>query len=266
MHGLDLSRPLGDAVVAEVRAALGAHLVLFFPDQDLAPDVQADFARQFGEVTPAHPVIPALEGNPAVLNIDGREDRAAWWHTDVTFLQTPPLGSILHIREAPVVGGDTMWVSLQAAYDRAGATGAGHVRPARRVAPRPVVRGGRRRAGRLRVGRRASRQALPRLAPGGADPPRDRAQRVVRQLAVHAVPGGDVQARERLVARHALPPLPAPRVQLPLPLGARWRRLLGQPRHDALRTGRLRRRAPHRASRATLRGDRPYGPARPLRS
>ena len=94
-----------------------AHLVLFFPDQDLAPDVQADFARQFGEVTPAHPVIPAIEGNPEVLNIDGREDRASWWHTDVTFLQTPPLGSILHMREAPSVGGDTMWVSLQAAYD-----------------------------------------------------------------------------------------------------------------------------------------------------
>ena len=79
--------------------------------------MQADFARQFGEVTPAHPVIPSLEGNPEVLNIDGREDRASWWHTDVTFLQTPPLGSILHMREAPAVGGDTMWVSLQAAYD-----------------------------------------------------------------------------------------------------------------------------------------------------
>jgi len=117
VRGLDLSRPLGDAVVEEVRAALCRHLVLFFPDQDLAPDVQADFARQFGEVTPAHPVIPAIEGNPEVLNIDGREDRASWWHTDVTFLQTPPLGSILHMREAPTVGGDTMWVSLQAAYD-----------------------------------------------------------------------------------------------------------------------------------------------------
>ncbi len=99
--GLDLSRPLGDDVVAEVRAALCRHLVLFFPDQDLAPEVQADFARQFGEVTPAHPVIPSIEGNPEVLPIDGREDRASWWHTDVTFLQTPPLGSILHMREAP---------------------------------------------------------------------------------------------------------------------------------------------------------------------
>lgn len=117
IRGLDLSKPLGDDVVAEVRAALGHHLVLFFKDQDLSPDQQADFARQFGTVTPAHPVIPSIEGHPEVLPIDGREDRASWWHTDVTFLGTPPLGSILHMREAPGVGGDTMWISMQAAYD-----------------------------------------------------------------------------------------------------------------------------------------------------
>jgi taurine dioxygenase len=115
--GLDLSRPLGAEAVAQVRAALGRHLVLFFMDQDLSPEAQADFARQFGEVTPAHPVITSLPGHPEVLPIDGREDRASWWHTDVTFLDTPPLGSILHMRECPPVGGDTMWVSLQAAYE-----------------------------------------------------------------------------------------------------------------------------------------------------
>ena len=117
VHGLDLSRPLGAEVVKQVRAALCHHLVLFFPGQDLDPEQQADFARQFGDVTPAHPVIPSIEGNAEVLAIDGRVDRASWWHTDVTFLGTPPLGSILHMRDAPDVGGDTMWVSLQAAYD-----------------------------------------------------------------------------------------------------------------------------------------------------
>lgn len=117
IHGLDLSRPLGEAVVAAVRAALGKHLVLFFYDQDLDPSEQAAFGTQFGELTPAHPVIAAIDAHPNVLPIDGREDRASWWHTDVTFLSTPPLGSILHMRELPDVGGDTMWVSMQAAYD-----------------------------------------------------------------------------------------------------------------------------------------------------
>jgi alpha-ketoglutarate-dependent taurine dioxygenase len=117
IHGLDLSEPLDPGVVAMVRAALADHLVIFFRDQDLTPEQQTAFAGQFGEVTKGHPVLKSLEGHPNVLPIDGREDRASWWHTDVTFLSTPPLGSILYMREVPDVGGDTMWISMQAAYD-----------------------------------------------------------------------------------------------------------------------------------------------------
>ncbi len=58
IHGIDLSRPLPASTVAEVRAALNTHHVVFFRDQELAPAQQADFARQFGEVTEGHPVIP----------------------------------------------------------------------------------------------------------------------------------------------------------------------------------------------------------------
>jgi taurine dioxygenase len=118
IHGVDLSRPLGDTVVAEVRRALNTHHVIFFRDQELSPDQQADFARQFGVVTEGHPVIPAIDENPEVLAIDGRDDRASWWHTDVTFLQAPAFGSILYMITAPEVGGDTTWASLQDAYDR----------------------------------------------------------------------------------------------------------------------------------------------------
>jgi taurine dioxygenase len=118
IHGLDLARPLGEPTVAEVRRALNTHHVIFFRDQELTPGQQADFARQFGTVTEGHPVIPALDGNPEVLAIDSREDRANWWHTDVTFLDAPAFGSILYMVTAPEVGGDTTWASLQDAYDR----------------------------------------------------------------------------------------------------------------------------------------------------
>jgi alpha-ketoglutarate-dependent taurine dioxygenase len=118
IHGLDLSQPLSERTVADVRHALNTHHVIFFRDQDLSPTQQADFARQFGEVTEGHPVIPAIEGNPEVLAIDSRDDRANWWHTDVTFLQAPAFGSILYMLTAPEVGGDTQWASLQDAYDR----------------------------------------------------------------------------------------------------------------------------------------------------
>jgi alpha-ketoglutarate-dependent sulfate ester dioxygenase len=118
IYGVDLARPLGVPVVAEIRRALNDHHVIFFRDQDLTPAQQADFARQFGTVTEGHPVIPAIEENPEVLAIDSREDRASWWHTDVTFLEAPAFGSILYMLEAPEVGGDTTWASLQDAYDR----------------------------------------------------------------------------------------------------------------------------------------------------
>ena len=101
-----------------VRAALNRHHVVFFRDQTLSPAQQAAFARQFGEVTEGHPVLPAIAESAEVLAIDSREDRASWWHTDVTFLDTPPFGSILYMLECPESGGDTMWASLQDAYDR----------------------------------------------------------------------------------------------------------------------------------------------------
>ena len=62
-------------------------------------------------------MLPSIDESPEVLAIDGKVDRASWWHTDVTFLETPAMGSILYMLEAPEVGGDTMWASLQDAYD-----------------------------------------------------------------------------------------------------------------------------------------------------
>jgi alpha-ketoglutarate-dependent sulfate ester dioxygenase len=117
IHDIDISEPLAPEVVAAVRQALNTHHVIFFRDQSLSADQQAAFASQFGEVTEAHPVLPSIPENGQVLAIDGKVDRASWWHTDVTFLQTPAMGSILYMLEAPEVGGDTMWASLQDAYD-----------------------------------------------------------------------------------------------------------------------------------------------------
>ncbi len=117
ISGVDISRPLAPDVVAAIRQALNVHHVVFFRDQSLSATEQADFARQFGTVTEAHPVLPSIDESREVLAIDGKVDRASWWHTDVTFLETPPMASVLFMLEAPDVGGDTMWASLQDAYD-----------------------------------------------------------------------------------------------------------------------------------------------------
>ena len=131
--GVDLSRDLTEAEVTDIRSALLTHKVIFFRDQHITPDQQVAFGRRFGEVTAGHPTLPPLEGHPEILVIGGEDyfglgaagdDDGAWggaiennWHTDVTFVQNPPLGSILKAVEIPTYGGDTAWTNLVAAYD-----------------------------------------------------------------------------------------------------------------------------------------------------
>ncbi len=116
--GLDLSSPLGDEVISDIRKALVQYKVIFFRQQSLDASGQVAFARRFGEITIAHPTVPSLPNHPEILDLDyGRNvNRANHWHTDVTFVDRPPLGSILRAVEIPPVGGDTVWANTAAAY------------------------------------------------------------------------------------------------------------------------------------------------------
>ncbi|MGZ4727292.1 MAG: TauD/TfdA dioxygenase family protein [Acidimicrobiales bacterium] len=131
IRGVDLSRPLPDEVVAAIRATLLERKVVFFPGQHLDADQHLAFAGAFGEVTAAHPVIPGLDSHPQVFEIDYTEAgrlydyygdvstrvRGLSWHTDVTFVERPPLGSILNAVVIPPAGGDTLFSDQQAAYE-----------------------------------------------------------------------------------------------------------------------------------------------------
>jgi taurine dioxygenase len=119
IQGLDLSRNLPDAVIARVREALVRHKVIFFRDQTLDADAQVAFARRFGPLTTAHPTVPALPGHAHVLDLDYSRSgaRANVWHTDVTFVERPPLGSVLRALVIPPYGGDTIWSNTVAAYE-----------------------------------------------------------------------------------------------------------------------------------------------------
>src|SRR6202020_2026435 len=67
--GLDLSRPIADGVIAEVRKALVRHKVIFFRDQKLDADAHVVFARRFRPLTTAHPTVPSLQGNAHILDL-----------------------------------------------------------------------------------------------------------------------------------------------------------------------------------------------------
>jgi len=118
LSGFDLSRPQSPQEVADIRAALLEHKVLVFRGQDLTPTAHRDFAATLGELTPAHPVVPGLdEQHPEIYVLDsGDGGKSPVWHTDVTFMPRPPLGSVLRAVSLPPVGGDTCWTDLEAAY------------------------------------------------------------------------------------------------------------------------------------------------------
>jgi taurine dioxygenase len=78
-----------------------------------------EFARVFGELTAAHPVVPGHPDYPEILELNGAAGgRNARWHTDVTFVQTPPAISVLVNDVTPVAGGDTLWADTRTAYER----------------------------------------------------------------------------------------------------------------------------------------------------
>ena len=118
VHGVDLSRVTDDQVRA-IRTALAEYKVLFFAGQhDLHPDSQIALGRRLGEVTESHPVVPGVdEQHPEIYALDSATGGFAdVWHTDVTFVRRPPLGSVLRAVVLPPTGGDTQWADLELAY------------------------------------------------------------------------------------------------------------------------------------------------------
>ncbi|GAA3032902.1 TauD/TfdA dioxygenase family protein [Actinokineospora globicatena] len=116
--GVDLNDVRTRADGAPLRAALAEHKLLVFPGQSLTPTAHRDFAAALGETTRAHPVVPGLDAeHPEIYVLDsGDGGKAPVWHTDVTFMAHPPLGSVLRAVTLPPTGGDTCWTDLEAAY------------------------------------------------------------------------------------------------------------------------------------------------------
>lgn len=118
VHDVDLAR-VDTATLSSIDAALVEHGVLVFRDQRLTKADQVALARGLGEPTLAHPIVPGPDDHPEILELDAAAGgRNARWHTDVTFVVTPPRASILYGETIPAYGGDTQWADMRAAYDR----------------------------------------------------------------------------------------------------------------------------------------------------
>lgn len=125
--GLDLSAPLRDSTVADIRQAWLDHLVLVLRGQNITPRQHIDFSARLGEVErgnalshynhPDHPEIfmvtnHMIDGKPSETRNTGRQ-----WHSDLSYTLRPPMGSLLNAREIPKVGGDTMFANMYRAYE-----------------------------------------------------------------------------------------------------------------------------------------------------
>ena len=107
-----------DQVYTQVRRALNEHEVLFFRDQDTAPEVFASFAKRFGEVLD-HPAYATTEQSDAVQILEStaqNPSKIEIWHSDMTFMGQPPSFTLLQGQIIPEVGGDTLWASATAAF------------------------------------------------------------------------------------------------------------------------------------------------------
>ncbi|GGB95222.1 taurine dioxygenase [Oxalicibacterium flavum] len=124
--GLDLSREVADDEFARIHRAHLDHHLLVFRDQRITPEQQIAFSRRFGPLQihvlnqfqlPGHPEILIIsnireDGKPIGLG-----DAGHFWHSDLSYVDKPSLGSMLHAQELPEEGGDTLFANMHLAWE-----------------------------------------------------------------------------------------------------------------------------------------------------
>jgi taurine dioxygenase len=121
IRGVDLASELTPALVAKLREIWLEHLVIAFPDQHLSLERFEKVALLFGDFG-QDPYFKGLSDHPHIAEVKREADEttplfAEGWHSDWSFLETPPTGTLLYGRVIPPTGGDTLYANQYAAYD-----------------------------------------------------------------------------------------------------------------------------------------------------
>lgn len=124
--GLDLVKPLSADDFKRIHRAHLDHHVLVFREQRITPDEQIAFSRRFGPLQihvlhqfqlPAYPEILIVSNIMENGKPIGLGDAGHFWHSDLSYKETPSLGSLLHAQELPEEGGDTLFANMHLAWD-----------------------------------------------------------------------------------------------------------------------------------------------------
>lgn len=117
---VDLAQPHDTEQLDEVRDALHEFGVIVLRDQDITSEQYLAFARHFGDILP-YPLVKGLPDYPDIVPVLKKEDErvnfGGIWHSDTTYLERPPMGSMLLAKELPPQGGDTIWSNMMMAYE-----------------------------------------------------------------------------------------------------------------------------------------------------
>lgn len=127
--GVDLAGPLAPETVAAIKRAWADHLVLRFRGQNLSDDDLMHFSRHFGELdwAPVAATNDAPEGREYIMVVSNVVENGqpigqlgayeAIWHTDMSYVDEPPMASALYSLEAPPSGGDTGFCNMYLALE-----------------------------------------------------------------------------------------------------------------------------------------------------
>jgi taurine dioxygenase len=119
LHGVDLATNLSDKVLTVIRELLVEHEVIFFRNQNISHEQHKQMANFFGPLQ-THPAYGTVPNFPEITILESTAEQPSKieeWHTDMTFRQHPPMGSILRSKICPPNGGDTLWSSMTSAYE-----------------------------------------------------------------------------------------------------------------------------------------------------
>ena len=120
--GVDLSMPLPGERIGEIRRAWLKHHVLAFPNQKLNDDQFERFAACFGEFG-EDPFFNPIAGRQYIAAVRREADEtnpifAEGWHSDWSFLPSPPSATLLYSLDIPPEGGDTLFANQHLALKK----------------------------------------------------------------------------------------------------------------------------------------------------
>ena len=263
VSGADLAGPLDGAVRDAILDGLAEHELLIFRNQKITAKQLIAFGEALGELS-VHPFAPHVDGTPALIRFENNAETPPFgtdvWHSDETFRAVPPMATALYAKAVPEVGGDTVFASMSAAYEGLSARTRAFIDGLEAVHDIKPFRP-------LFSDTPEDRRSLRRFeeiypandAPGRAHPSCDRPAGALRQPAVHRPDQGYGRARERLAARHPVPPGADPGIPVPSCTGGRTRSSCGTTVRSSIMRCTISGRRPASWSRVTIKGTRPVG-------